>query len=163
MSFLLETNDGADKKFPRMEGGKSLSKNLLYAPLEAYHKAACFQAVGGDSDYSTSDSNFHPSQYMSLKSSIPKSLQESSLVSLFHSISCNYHRNRAMANDAKNNGSRPLGLSDIEERIRQRAVTLVSGGINSSIKISNDTVKSKKRRRRRWDEMARRPRRIKRQ
>jgi len=100
-----------------------LSKNLLYAPLTAYHKAAAATCVD-DKDGIDGRLNYHKK----------KSFKESSLVSFLHSVSCDYHRTRrSTVNDAKNNGSRPLGLADIEDRIRQRAVTLIGGGINSSI------------------------------
>ena len=127
-----------------MEDGKTLSKSLMYAPLVAYQKAA----VGSSSSSSKAT---HPSQYMSNKKNVPASLRESSLASTLHFVSCDYHRNRATVNDAKNNGSRPIGLSDVDERIRQRAVTLLGGGINASIPVGKKVVRSKKRRRRSWE------------
>lgn len=136
---------GDEKKFSWMGDGKSLSKNLLYAPLVAYQKVAT-------EDDESSNVQYHPSQYMSNKSSVPKSIQESALVSMIHSMSCDYHRNLAGVGDAKNNGSRPLGLSDVEEKIRQRAVTLIGGGVNTSISINRKPPKSKKRRKRSWEE-----------
>ncbi len=131
-----------------LEDGKTLSKNLMYAPLVAYQKSA----IGASDQDSKKSSPAHPSQYMSNKKNVPTSLRESSLSSTLHFVSCDYHRNRATVNDAKNNGSRPLGLPDMEDRIRQRAVTLVGGGINSSIPVSKKTTRSKKRRHRSWEE-----------
>ncbi len=130
-----------------MEDGKTLSKSLMYAPLVAYQKAA----AGASDSSSSSSKTIHPSQYMSNKKTVPASLRESSLASTLHLVSCDYHRNRATVNDAKNNGSRPLGLSDVDERIRQRAVTLLGGGINASIPVAKKATRSKKRRHRSWE------------
>ena len=143
---LSSSNEGSRSKKSSlwMEDGKTLSKSLMYAPLVAYQKAA----VGSSSSSSKAT---HPSQYMSAKKNVSASLRESSLASTLHFVSCDYHRNRATVNDAKNNGSRPIGLSDVDERIRQRAVTLLGGGINASIPVGKKVVRSKKRRRRSWE------------
>ena len=133
------------------EDGKTLSKNLMYAPLVAYQKSA-FVTSGLDSSNSSSSTIIHPSQYMSQKKTVPASIRESSLASTLHFVSCDYHSNLATVNDAKNNGSRPLGLSDMDDRIRQRAVTLVGGGINSVIPFAKMAIRSKKRRHRSWEE-----------
>jgi hypothetical protein len=135
-----------------MEDGKSLSKNLMYAPLVAYHKSAN-STIDDNSGGSSTSIAKHPSQYTSENRSVSKAFTESSLVSLLHFSSCDYHRKRATVNDAKNNGSRPLGLSDMEDRIRQKAVTLVGGGINTSIPIPKTKIQSKKRRHRSWEEV----------
>ncbi len=147
---FTSSDDGiqATKSHLWMEDGKTLSKNLTYAPLAAYQKSA----IGARDQDSKKSSPAHPSQYMSNKKNVPTSLRESSLSSTLHFVSCDYHRNRATINDAKNNGSRPLGLPDVEDRIRQRAVTLVGGGMNSSIPIAKKTNRSKKRRHRSWEE-----------
>mmetsp|Transcript_18879 Transcript_18879/g.39698 ORF Transcript_18879/g.39698 Transcript_18879/m.39698 type:complete len:420 (+) Transcript_18879:159-1418(+) len=143
----------SENSFSWMENGKSLSKNLLYTPLVAYKKVLVSAEENFDDGSSTSaNTDYHPSHYMMNKSSVPKALQESSLMSILHSISCDYHRNRAGVNDAKNNGSRPLSLSDVEEKIRQRAVTLIGGGVNTSISINKKPLRSKKRRQRSWEE-----------
>ena len=154
----MSNKNGDDFKsknsFSWMEDGKSLSKNLLYTPLVAYKKILVSAEENFDDGGSSMSVNtdYHPSHYMINKSSVPKSLQESSLMSILHSISCDYHRNRAGVNDAKNNGSRPLSLSDVEEKIRQRAVTLIGGGINTSIPVNKKALRSKKRRQRSWEE-----------
>jgi hypothetical protein len=164
-----DKDNAIGSKFSWMEDGKSLSKNLLYTPIVAYHKAAAAAASAAASvddnnndDVDKRSSQHHPSQYMSMKSSVPKSLQEVSLVAFLHTVSCDYHRNGNGRNDAKNNGSRPLGKNDIEGRIRQRAVTLIGGGINSSIIPTNKTFQerklsssntNKKRRQRSWEEI----------
>jgi RNase P/RNase MRP subunit p29 len=177
-----DKDNAVGSKFSWMEDGKSLSKNLLYTPLVAYHKAAAAAASAAASvddndndDVNKRSNQHHPSQYMSMKSSVPKSLQEVSLVAFLHTVSCDYHRNGTnlnqsttggggvSSNDAKNNGSRPLGKNDIEGRIRQRAVTLIGGGINSSLIPTNKTFQertslssnnnNKKRRQRSWEEI----------
>lgn len=106
-----------------MEHGKILSKNILYAPLDAYNKVT----ANDDHDKKIGSIESLQSNYRKKKKS-----KEANLASFLHTVSCDYHRNRHR-NDAKNNGSRPLGLADIEDRIRQRAVTILGGGINSSL------------------------------
>ena len=150
-NISLSSNDEGVRgaKYPLwMEDGKTLSKNLMYAPLVAYQKSA----IGASDEDTKKSSPTHPSQYMLYRKTVPTSLRESSLSSTLHFVSCDYHRNRATVNDAKNNGSRPLGLSEMEDRIRQKAVTLVGGGVNSSIPFTKTTTRSKKRRHRSWEE-----------
>lgn len=74
------------------------------------------------------------------------------MVSFLHSVSCDYHRNRAGVGEAKNNGSRPMSSSDAEEKIRQRAVALLGGGINTAVSTTKKQVRPKKRRHRSWEE-----------
>jgi len=124
-----------------MEDGKSMSKNLMYTPLVAY-----------ELDDSFPSESKHPSRYTKNNPSVVKSLNESSLVSILHFVSCDHHHNRTIVNDAKNNGSRPLAAPDVGNRIRQRAVTLLGKGINSSIPTVKRTIRPKKRRRRSWEE-----------
>jgi len=81
----------------------TLSRNALYAPLVAYEQQ-----------------NVDPSAYMTTRKNVPSSLRESSLVDFIQSVS------------VKNSG-KPLSTKAVEERIRQRALTLVGGGINSSM------------------------------
>lgn len=149
MSVNKEENDDdiKSKGFTWMEGGKTLSKNLLYAPLEAYLQP---RQEGDD----VGDKVDHdPSQYMRRLSKVPKSLHESSFVNFMQSVSYDYHRNRATFADAKNNGSRPVSQSDMEDRIRQKAVTLMGGGINSYPRAATQQQTSKQRRRRKrpWE------------
>jgi RNase P/RNase MRP subunit p29 len=125
--------------FNNEDGGKTLSKNALYAPLVAYEQT-----------------EVEPSNYMSTRSSIPKSLQVSSLVGCLQKVSYDYHRKTAKASDPKNNGSRPASVADFDERIRQKAVTLIGGGINASVtskKTMKSTTKSRKRRKREWKDV----------
>ena len=119
------------------EDGKSLSKNLMYAPLMAYEQA-----------------EVEPSNYVSSQTSVPKDLQESSLATFLQNSSYDYHRYHARPSDPKNNGSRPLSLGDMSERIRQKAVTLIGGGINSSLPSSTKKFsKLGKRRCRDWKDV----------
>ena len=99
---------------------KSLSRNALYTPLRAYEQT-----------------EVDPNTFMSTLKNLPASLKESSLFSFMQRIGEDYHRNRATGPDPKNNGSRPLTVSDMDDRLRQRAVTLVGGGVNSAMSTSN--------------------------
>lgn len=125
------------------ESAKTLSRNALYTPLRAYDQ-----------------SQVSPTSYMSTLKNLPVSLKDSSLSSFMHYVSEDYHRNRITGTDPKNNGSRPLTASDMDDRLRQRAVTLVSGGINSSLSTLKPRAKnqvpakhSKKRPRRAWEQV----------
>jgi RNase P/RNase MRP subunit p29 len=89
-----------------------LSRNELYTPLIAFQQ-----------------DKVEPSLYMASRQKIPKSLQESSLTKFLEMVSTHYHRQGAIIQDARNNGSRPLSAKEIEERLRQRAVTLVGNGM----------------------------------
>jgi hypothetical protein len=133
------------------EKGRTLSKNILYTPLEAY-----IQDDAKASSAESSEDPNHPSQYMKNLWIVPKAIQESSLAAFLHSVSQDYHRNWATPNDARNNGSRSLTLDDVESRIRQRAVTLLGGGINASFPTSfrrHNKIGPKKRRRKTREEM----------
>lgn len=118
----------------------TLSRNALYSPLVAYEQT-----------------QVDPALYMGNQKTIPSSLKESALSSFLQSVGEDYHRNRATGPDPKNNGSRPLSVSDMDDRLRQRVVTLVGGGINSSMASSNRQPRSKakvrKRYRREWDQV----------
>lgn len=137
----------------QQQQGKSLSKNLLYTPLEAYllHDAAAVATArrtdtkvsitAAATTTSQSTTNPHPSQYLNTLKSVPKSLHETSLAPFLQSISHDHHSGltTAAADAAKNNGSRPVSVKDVEDRIKQRAVTLVGGGINASLRSSTST------------------------
>jgi RNase P/RNase MRP subunit p29 len=92
----------------------TLSKNALYTPLVAF------------------ESDGDPSLYMASRKKVPTSIRESSLMDFLQSVSVDYHRNSSTST-SKNNGGRPLSLSDVDDRIRQRALTLIGGGINASL------------------------------
>lgn len=122
-----------------MKRRKTLSRNEIYSPLEAYEQT-----------------QVPPSSYIASLSSLPKSLHESSLVSFLQNSSFEYHRKQAKAEDPKNNGSRPTSIADVEEKIRQRAVTVIGGGVTSSLPSNKDTQQRKrrqKRKRKTWEEM----------
>ena len=104
----------------------SLSRNALYTPLVAY----------GQHDVD-------PSAYMTTRTNVPSALRESSLVAFFSVVSCQA-------------SSKPLSTQAIDERIRQRALTLVGGGINSS--MTNAQTEKCKKRQRRQDELSNRQR-----
>ena len=122
-----------------MKRRKTLSRNEIYSPLEAYEQT-----------------QVPPSSYIASLSSLPKSLHESSLVSFLQNSSFEYHRKQAKAEDPKNNGSRPTSIADVEEKIRQRAVTVIGGGVTSSLPSNKGTQQRKrrqKRKRKTWEEM----------
>ena len=157
----------------KMEEGKTLSKNLVYTPLEAYYNVGVTPGVNDEASQkknknksskettaATTTRVDHPADYMKQKSVVPISVNEPSFVSFTNFISQDYHRNRVTSHQPKNNGSRPLSLQDMEERIRQRAVTIFPNP-NSSIPISStntlkkqyEILKSKKRRQRSWEKV----------
>lgn len=96
---------------------KTLSKRSVYLPLVAFeHKV---------------DGQYNPDAYLATCKRLPTSVQEKALVDFWHKVGVDYHRN-ATVKDARNNGNKPISLSDMEERIRSRAMTLIGGGINTS-------------------------------
>ena len=101
-------------------GNKTFSKNLLYMPLVAYDT----KDGHGEPD---------PDAYMASRKSMPKSVVEKSLTEFWHKVGVDYHRNLATVHDSKNNGNRPSSLAEMEERIRQRVLVLIGGGINSTL------------------------------
>eukprot|EP00980_Cylindrotheca_fusiformis_P024362 scaffold11809_cov128-Cylindrotheca_fusiformis.AAC.1 len=117
--------------------GKLLSRNEVYSPLVAYEQT-----------------EVAPSSYMMSQTSTPKSLRESSLITFLHNVSYAYHRHTAKAADPKNNGSRPTARSDVESKIRQRAVTLIGGSSTSSLIKNRKARKASRRRKRKaWNEV----------
>lgn len=104
----------------------TLSRNALYTPLVAYEQTNVVD----------------PSTYMTTRKNVPSSLRESSLVDFIQSVS-------------SQNTEKPLSTQHVEERIRQRALTLVGGGINSSMSTAG---KRKRRQQRRHEELSNRQR-----
>ena len=131
-SFGSESRIGA--------GGKTLSKRLLYLPLAAYESSS-----HGGSDGGTTNNAVDPiTTYLDNRKSLPISVQEKALVNFWHKVGVEYHQNQATVHDPKNNGNRPISLRDLEDRIRQRALTLVGGGINKSWSQNSSTVPQQK-------------------
>ena len=85
--------------------------------------------------------NVDPSSYMTTRKNIPSSLRESSLVDFIQTVS--------------ETTEKPLSFQAVEERIRQRALTLVGGGINSSM---TGQQSKRQRRRRRHEQVSNRQR-----
>ena len=117
------------KKQEQLLNKTFLSKNALYTPMAGYDQ--------GDVD---------PNQYLATKSSIPKSVQESSLVQFYRNVSLDYHyKNPKIPSTSNMNGndykyagaSRPIPLADVNDRIRQRTVTLLGGGIHTVATMSS--------------------------
>ena len=123
--------DGSDGNASRSSSGKTLSKRLLYLPLIAYE----LSSTSGDGNKSGD-----PTTYLDNRKSLPSSVQEKALVNFWHKVGVEYHQNQATVRDPKNNGNRPISLRDLEDRIRQRALTLVGGGINSGWDTSAGAV-----------------------
>lgn len=74
--------------------------------------------------------------YMTLaRKSVPASLRESSLIDFIQTVS------------AEKSNDKPLSSQAIEDRIRQRALTLVGGGINSSMSTTGKQASNKRHRR----------------
>lgn len=101
----------------------SLSRNALYTPLIAYEQ----------------EKN-DPSTFMASRKSIPNSLKESSLIDMLQTVSSRQEE-------------KPLSSQAIDERIRQRALTLVGGGITSSM-----TGKARNNKKRKQEELPNRQR-----
>jgi RNase P/RNase MRP subunit p29 len=101
----MSSNNTANNGMDAFKPPSTLSRNALYTPLIAYDQQ-----------------NVDPSQYMSARSrGVPTSLRESSLVDFVQTVSTEI-------------SDKPLSTQVIDERIRQRALTLVvGGGINSSM------------------------------
>lgn len=100
----------------RTPPSKSLSKKGLYAPLSAYKNDT------------SSDS---------AKSKAPSSLRDSALIEFLVKVGQQRNRQGSLTG-GKNNGGRPASQNEIDECIRQRALTLVGGGINASISVPRD-------------------------
>jgi hypothetical protein len=91
---------------------KTLSKKGLYAPLSVYR----------DQEDSSS----------SKKRKVAPSLKDSALVDFLYTVGRDHNR-KATISVGKNNGCKPLSQNEVSDRIRQRALTLIGGGINTSI------------------------------
>lgn len=100
-----EAETGTTNKGKTPSSSAVLSRASVYAPLKSYDFSA-------DSEQS---------------SSIPKNLQDASLLQFYGKVSEDFHRT-APRLDCKNTAGRPLSVSDITGRIQQRALTLVGGG-----------------------------------
>jgi RNase P/RNase MRP subunit p29 len=98
----------------------SLSKNALYAPLNTY---------------------LNETKRNSSKA-VNANLREKALYSFIESVSSEYHSpdtSLGLENGA-NNGGLALNARQIEQKLSQRALTLIKGGINSSIVKSTSAM-----------------------
>lgn len=130
---MSDSNNGSDNSNNNKNNNqtsKTLSKRLMYLPLVAYELAI---SSGPGSD---------PATYLDNRKSLPASVQEKALVNFWHKVGVSYHRNQATVHDPKNNGNRPIPLRDLEDKIRQRALTLLGGGINSAWATTTSTSTS---------------------
>ena len=103
----------------------TLSKRLLYTPLKAIETGST--------------------------TSIPKSLNEGSLVKFCRNTTVDYHRSLIPSKNAKNGGSRPLGTNDIEERIRHRIVSLLGSSKRGPKNVTKAANSSKRKRKHQRD------------
>jgi len=107
-------------------GRKTLSKRLLYLPLAAYDDAA-----------TTRQDTTDVASYLDQRNSLPNGVMENALVTYWHRIGVEYHRNLASTKDPKSNGHKPVSLAEMEDTIRSRSITILGGGINASLGGSN--------------------------
>lgn len=93
--------------------GTTLSKVGLYAPLSV----------------SRSDNDTNP---LSKPRKLASVLKDGALIDFLVQVGINHNR-KATISVGKNNGSKPLSQNEVNDRVRMKAVTLVGGGINTSI------------------------------
>jgi RNase P/RNase MRP subunit p29 len=105
------------------DAASTLSKRLLYTPLKAVETGS---------------------------TSIPKSLNEGSLVKFCRNVTVDYHRITVPSKNARNGGSRPLDTNAIEERIRHRIVSLL-GSSKRNPNATKSLVPNTSRRRRKYE------------
>ena len=92
----------------------TLSKAGLYAPLSVFNKE--------------NDDATRPSKPKKLASF----LKDGALVDFLVQVGTTNNRKGAIS-VGKNNGSKPLSQNEVNDRVRTKALTLVGGGINTSI------------------------------
>eukprot|EP00545_Synedropsis_sp_CCMP1620_P006190 CAMPEP_0119021986 /NCGR_PEP_ID=MMETSP1176-20130426/27100_1 /TAXON_ID=265551 /ORGANISM="Synedropsis recta cf, Strain CCMP1620" /LENGTH=249 /DNA_ID=CAMNT_0006976711 /DNA_START=77 /DNA_END=823 /DNA_ORIENTATION=+ len=92
------------------ETPKTLSKKGLYAPLSVYNASS------------------NPSR----QAKIRPSLKDGALIDFLFRVGQEHNR-KAKISVGKNNGCKPVSQNDVNDRIRQRALTLIGGGIDTSI------------------------------
>jgi RNase P/RNase MRP subunit p29 len=168
------------QKYTWMKEGKTLSKNLLYTPLQEYQDAAAEAAAASSSqnrsvlsastilpiDDSQSTTTATKNTSVSMTSSfqhqrhkVPKAISEPTFVEFMYNVSQDYHRNLATTKDAKNNGCKPLSQDQMDDRVRSRAVTLIGGGIYNNNKKSttnletSQMLRKRRRRKRTWEQI----------
>jgi hypothetical protein len=98
---------------------KTLSRASLYASLESYTQK-------------------DPALYMR-QQAVSATKQELALVEFFATVSESYNKT-LQHKHSKNTACRPLSSREMNDRLKQRALTLVGGGINTT---TNVTTKSK--------------------
>ena len=102
----------------------SLTKTGLYAPLSVFSK--------DEDDTATRSSK--PRKLASF-------LKDGALVDFLVQVGINQNR-KATILVGKNNGSKPLSQNEVNDRVRTKALTLVGGGINTSISGNAKKVKA---------------------
>ena len=99
-----------------------LSRMSLYTSMAAYNN----------------DRGLEPSEFMRMQQSTPKSLREATLTEFVQRVSHDFHRSLDV-NFCKNTAGRPLSVPEIEDRLKQRALTLVGGGFNTPKPLSSSS------------------------
>lgn len=118
----MEPGNDVDER--NTDQAKVLSKKGLYAPLSVY----------------TRDVDDHATTQPSKPPKLRASLKDGALFDFLVQVGKEHNR-KSNISVGKNNGSRPLSQNDINDRIRMRSLTLVGGGINTS--ISSELKKKK--------------------
>jgi hypothetical protein len=105
---IMEGNKNSNLVVNSNSSSKTLSKAGLYAPLSAFDSIS------------------------TKPKKVPSSLKDGALIDFLFCLGQDYNR-KSSIRVGKNNGCKPVSHNEISHRIRQRALTLVGGGINTAI------------------------------
>ena len=108
---------------------KTLSKKGLYAPLSVYGRDDV-NVINVNDDLATAASKAKARK-------LPSSLKDGALIDFLFQVGKEHNR-KALMSVGKNNGCKPVSQNEVNDRIRMRALTLIGGGINTSISGSGD-------------------------
>jgi hypothetical protein len=112
---------------------KTLSKKGLYAPLSVY----------GRDDVDVINVDGEASKAAKSRK-LPSSLKDGALIDFLFQVGKEHNRKANML-VGKNNGCKPVSQNEVNDRIRMRALTLIGGGINTSISASGSGGSKRKR------------------
>ena len=126
----------------RSIAGTTLSKESLYAPLTTYLPKKQAAAASATTSSDKNDGRGRKSPGGIKFQSIPRELREAALVDHLSTISSAYHHptlsaslasgNRESMGMGRNNGGRSLPRRSYEDRLLQRSLVLVGGGLMTS-------------------------------
>jgi hypothetical protein len=125
--------DDEDHVDPKVTTIKYLSKTGLYAPLKVLYKSEEKSDNLNSSSISTSRKQL-TSQLL-----YTSSFKDHALIEFLHQIGKDYHQ-RVPISTGKNCGCRNLSQSDIQDRIKTKTLTLLGGGIHSTIHSKRTTI-----------------------